>query len=702
MYMKSLLKIFAVVLFLFAGMATNANAANVDMSGYAWGADSSPFGGVGWINFNNTSTGSKTAGSPSTEYKVEFNQTTWELTGYAWSERYGYIKFGDSNSTFDLDEYPTNKDACEANPKNTSSYGPCNVHIVDDSSGGFKLVGYARFCFVYASGCSGTLKPNSELGGYDGWIAFQQKIGSTFYAVSYNPTDKKFGGYAWGGGSGDISSADYGEGAGWIKMSPTNGGVVCTDGSVDIDCLNSDGPGVTLVADYKKPAYNQSVRLTWTITNNPSNSSCTPDTSSSPANSAWDNYTPSGTSGYLDMGVISETTTFTLSCTYNGKKGSASETVEIDSKYPSITLSVSPTTFSYDQKADLNYSITNIPNGCNAVFKKNGTTFDTDTIENGTPGDPTTIVTGTKNLTGLLGTNVLEVTCTDIAPPSPNRATTETISIGPEPTNIDFSLLEKTTNQTYSSGNFTAGTIPCTNTGLDMKTSIQGVVIGSCKAMIDGSNSNSVWGSNISWSQTEETNYPTTTTKSTGGTSITQEGSTILYQLQCRTLGNVVKNYAIKMTRSCTPASLTLSSSKTCVQPGQDFSILYTGSGIQNNTCKKSGPGIGGSIPGGNPFSVTSSPVYGIPTTSTWSDGQTKTYTINSCVEISNPNGTPLTETISIDVKDDCTGAGTGNCSDNTQNGDETGTDTGGRCGCGSISSNRCPQGGSGPVFKEF
>lgn len=696
MYMKSLLKIFAAILFLFAGMATNASAANVDMSGYAWGADSSPFGGVGWINFNNTSTGSNTAGSPSTEYKVEFNQTTWELTGYAWSERYGYIKFGDSNSTFDLDEYPSDKTTCVTNPKNTSSYGPCNVHVVDlGNNGGFQLVGYARFCFVYASGCSGTLKPNSELGGYDGWIAFKTSIG----AVSYTPNGNSqgFHGYAWGGGSSSSSSSDYGEGAGWIRMDPNNvASIKCVNGSNNIDCLNADGPIVELYTTLNSGTKtgkvairrNTDVTLKWDITN--LTSTCTPVTSSSPANSTWDSYTPTGAdiaSGEKTITGVTESTTFTLSCTESGKKGSDDQIVEIDALKPVIDMSATQATFDYTQTADIKYSISNIPDGCKATLvNKNTNTaiFSNIDIDNN-GGDPATVVSGTQAVTGLLGNPVVfELTCT---PPSPHIPGDGSASLRPDETTvIDFSVTDKTTNITNSSY-IATGVIPCTNTGLDMNTSIKGVVIGSCKATTNGVSNISPWNNSISWSQTEETNYPTITTKTISAiTQIGDSSSPILYQIQCTPLSaatstsKIVK--AIKMSRSCTPASLTMSA-PTCVQPGQDFNITYTGSGIQSNTCKKSGSGgFGGTISGGNPFTTTYTPIFST-TTSTWSDGQTKTYTIDSCVDASNPNGTPLTETISIDVKTSCTSS---------------------LPPCTPTSRKACPGTGTntGPIFKEF
>ncbi len=691
--MKSLLKIFAIALFMLAALTTKVSAANVDMSGYAWGADNSPFGGVGWINFNNTSTGSNTAVS-NTEYKVEFNQTTWEMVGYAWSERYGYIKFGG----FDDADFPSAKTACATNPKNTSSYGPCNVHIIDNNSGGYQLVGYARFCFVYASGCSGTLKPNSELAGYDGWIGFKTSSGT----VAYSNSTKSFSGYAWGGGSASSSSADYGEGSGWIKMDPNGVSMKCIDTSKNaLDCLNSNGPIVDITTSAPKVNLNTDVVLTWTVTNIPSG--CTPVTSSSPTNSTWNNYTPTGAdiaSGTKNVGKITETTTFTLSCTYSGKKGSDDQIVEVDARTPSIDMTATQSTFGADQKADIKYSISNIPNGCSATLTNKNTNtavFTNKSIVN-SGGDPATVISGTEPVTGLLGNPVVfELTCVDTAPPSPSRSGTATVSLTPdEATVIDFSVTDKTTNATNSSAT-AVGTIPCTNTGLDMKTSIKGVVVGSCKAMTDGSGSNSVWGSSVSWTQTEETNHPTVTTKTTGN--VTQTGNPILYQVQCRSLTGSLVTKAIKMSRSCTPGSLAISSSKACVAPGDPFIVSYNLSGLIGGSCVKSGTGFTGTISQGT---ITDSRTISGGVTNGMTPG-TYTYTIDQCQDASNPSGATLSKSVNVDISTTCNSTGT--CTDGIQNGDETGVDAGGRCGCANSSSNRCPKGGSsgsGPIFKEF
>ena len=62
------------------------------------------WGNLVWINFNDAT------GSLSGPQYYEFDSDNWELTGYAYSENYSYIKFGDlvvlvspdafSNSTF--------------------------------------------------------------------------------------------------------------------------------------------------------------------------------------------------------------------------------------------------------------------------------------------------------------------------------------------------------------------------------------------------------------------------------------------------------------------------------------------------------------------------------------------------------------------------------------------------------------------------
>ena len=238
--MKKFFIFFVFILFLFLGFNTVKAANTVTLSGYAWGADDATgsAAGVGWINFND-------AGSL---YAVEFDRDSWELTGYAYSENYGYIKFGGFSSGF-----PSGQTACKQNQQN-GSLNPCNAHLYKNSNGGYELAGYARFCFVYEKNCDGTLRTANELGGYDGWIGFS---GSNF-GVSYSTSDNEFKGFAWGGGSSDETNSEYAQGTGWIRMDPRDVGVKC-DVAAGKDCISdNDKPIVSLTVSDPNPDYNES------------------------------------------------------------------------------------------------------------------------------------------------------------------------------------------------------------------------------------------------------------------------------------------------------------------------------------------------------------------------------------------------------------------------------------------------------------
>ena len=648
--MKSLLKVFGILIFVFLGTTSLASADTVDLAGQAWGADNSPFGGVGWINFNNTSTGTNTAVG-STEYKVLFDRTSWELTGYAWSERYGYIKFGGFADT----EVPQSKTACQSNPNNQSQDGACNVHLVTDGAG-YKLVGYARFCFVYQSGCSGNLRPATELGGYDGWIGFKTSGGS----VTYSTGNREFQGYAWGGGSGSYSNGSYGEGSGWIKMNPTNGGVKCyKDGSI-ADCIDDDAdkPIVTITATPNPTSSSSDVTLSWTVTNKANG--CSADTSSSPVNSTWDAYTPTGTdidAGTLNIGTISEPTTFTLSCTYSGKKGSADVLVNLDVATPQLTLSA-PTTVVWGQSAQLSYTVTNIPFGCKANIYKNGTKITNTDIDITGDGTKTLVVSDTYTSTNVTATANWEIKCTDSTPPSPARtgsATARTTLDQTVPT-VEFSVKDTGTNSTT--------TIPCSNTGVTIEYSTKDVIAGSCRAMIDGNTNNPDWGSSTTIT---ENDHPTKHTKTTGA--VTDTGS-IIYQLQCRRLNGNLWTAGKVMNRSCTPGTLSVSTANMCVTPADNIDIAYSGSGLTSGTCERSW--------NNTKINTSTFNLHYITSASNLTVGQSYTFGISGCQDSSNPSGSTLAQSVSVDVQTTC------------------GTNT----GCVG-SSNRCNP-GKGPVFKEF
>lgn len=131
---------------------------NGELSGWAWSSN------IGWISFNSDNTGS------TVPYSVTIDPDTKVLSGYAWSSSLGWLRFG-SGLTGPIeggDNWP--------------------AKIGEDN----KLTGWARFCSVYVSGCSGETKTisGSELGSWDGWLKMEN--------VTYNQELGRFEGFSWG------------------------------------------------------------------------------------------------------------------------------------------------------------------------------------------------------------------------------------------------------------------------------------------------------------------------------------------------------------------------------------------------------------------------------------------------------------------------------------------------------------------------
>lgn len=128
-----------------------------ELRGWAWS------GVTGWVSFNDKDWGG--AGGVSSDYQVKINNQG-QLSGYAWSLNLGWIKF-------DPSLYPS---SCSRD-----CYG---ARLVNND-----LKGWARVCSVYKNGCQGELRPNSELGGWDGWVEMHN--------IKRQPNGG-FYGYAWG------------------------------------------------------------------------------------------------------------------------------------------------------------------------------------------------------------------------------------------------------------------------------------------------------------------------------------------------------------------------------------------------------------------------------------------------------------------------------------------------------------------------
>ena len=669
-FLGSILSIFVFIL-TFMSFTTNTMAAGtteyacshnsshkcVDLKGYIWGADNTPFGGVGWINMNNTSNGSNT--SSGVDYKVSYDRNDGTLHGYAYSENYGYIKFGDF--TEGSGKYPVSA-TCKSS---TNTDANCNAQIVS-VNGSYKMVGYARFCFVYKSGCSGTLRSTTELGGYDGWIGFS----GTNFSVTYGTTSNLFSGYAWSGGNSDKSNKNYGEGSGWIKMNPNGGGLSCVVIS-GADCISDNvKPSVTLTASPNPAKYNQDVTLSWTITDIPSG--CTAKLSSTPSNSTWNNLTISSgagnlASGSVNIGKLTNATTFSLSCTYGTETGSADVMVDLLNYTPVVTISA-PTSKYYGQDVDVDYSVTNIPYGCNGKLTNNGNVIQ-DNINVTSNGTPSYKYTNTIKATNLTSTANFEFSCTDDTPPSPNRvgsATTKTTVTVPTPT-VSFSVKDTNTGST--------STIPCSNSGVTIVYSTKDVKSGSCAAQVNYAGTNSDWGSSTSIT---ENDYPTNHTVTTGA--VTDTGA-IVYGLQCKKLDGTPWTAGKSLTRSCTAGTLSVTPAASCVTPSQMVDINYVGSGFTSGSCTMSWKNSPNDKINQSSFNLH----YTYPA-KLLTVGTTYTFEVSGCKESAYPGNSPMSANTTVSVQNTC-GSTTG-----------TGTGTGTSC---TGSSHRCNS-SKGPIFKEF
>ncbi len=593
----------------------NGSQKCVDVQGYLWGADNgtNPPGGIGWINLNNTSSGSDTANGA--DYKVTFNRDTWEFTGYAYSENYGYIKFGG------LSNFPSGNEACVTNVKGGDD---CDVHMIKNTNGSYEMVGYARFCFVYETGCSGTLKPSNELGGFDGWIGFK----GTNFSITYSTSTNSFQGYAWGGGSGDPNNSEYGQGVGWIKFISR----VSCDVSTGKDCLSDNSkPIVTLTATPSKPNYTQDVTIDWDITGVASCDTVT--VYSSPANTNWDNTAISNLSDNKNIGTLSGTPNiFGLTCTKGTETGTAEVLVELDYSSPIITLSA-PTSVNYDDDVTLTYSISNAPYGCNATLYKNGVVEQSFTGNNGN---------GTLNVVDLKVTTQWELWCEDVTPPSPSRTgrsgvkTTSVIVSNPV---MSLNVVDNGTNDPNE--------ITCTNTGAKITYSVSNAYPNSCVAKVNGSTSVSGWGNSTTIIQDG-----TSHTSTTGA--VTQTGN-ILYSLTCMKIDGITPFTAgDTITRDCNlaPGSLSVTASKACYETSENIDIHYIGSKLEANSCQKNWTDTGWTGDQSNFDNHYQFPagMIGVGNHS---------YTMSNCIEEDYPTNPPLSSTATIEIANVCT-----NCTD--------------------------------------
>ena len=175
----------------------------VPTSGWTWSNNVNNTGGVGFISLGDGATYGLNADDLGT------------VTGYAWSSNYGWINFNAGGGS------PTA--GCPSGNQGANIggniYPGCSAQFVNPTTnvaGGTladktELVGWARACSVFASGCSGALLSDTQRGGWDGWISLSKYNDQDFtngtinvslvsnYHVSWNPATTAMTGYAWGG-----------------------------------------------------------------------------------------------------------------------------------------------------------------------------------------------------------------------------------------------------------------------------------------------------------------------------------------------------------------------------------------------------------------------------------------------------------------------------------------------------------------------
>ncbi len=222
----------------YLGFNSPVNGSSTDnVSGYAWEADGpnpSPpgLGGTDWLSFNCVT---DPAGCGASNYGVTVDSVTGNMSGYAWSDNFGWMKFGG------LSGFPTGSGTTPSDAK------------VDLSTG--TVTGWARFCSVFVTGCSGSVLPTTATGGWDGWVSLS---GDNYASpnlfgnggVTYNKNSGSFKGYAWGGpdvvGWIDFSQVLYASNSGepllFLKANNDTGNIMVQVG--DQVTLSSTGSGL--------------------------------------------------------------------------------------------------------------------------------------------------------------------------------------------------------------------------------------------------------------------------------------------------------------------------------------------------------------------------------------------------------------------------------------------------------------------------
>ncbi len=150
--------------------------------GYTWSTS------IGWVKMNNCDSPSNCPPGIGYGATIPLTGTTRPITGYGWSSNLGWVSFNSSATT-----------SCPASvPVSTN----CQARIEWGATGGsaVPVKGWARACSVFATGCSGALRPVSQNGGWDGYISLQDSntADSVDYGVTLNTSTGVMSGFAWG------------------------------------------------------------------------------------------------------------------------------------------------------------------------------------------------------------------------------------------------------------------------------------------------------------------------------------------------------------------------------------------------------------------------------------------------------------------------------------------------------------------------
>jgi hypothetical protein len=216
---KSFFAFTALILLVCTMSISSAHASTTNnVAGHAWSSN------IGWVKLNNCTDPANASTCTATDYGVSFSDTAPGTgSGMAWSSNIGWISFENTGCPGGVTGCTGGTYADWANP---------------NGDGSVNIKGWARVCSVYVSGCSGALKVNSTTGGWDGYIALSDPLGSSF-GVKINPT-MSISGYAWGSDiigwiqfTGSYSITDLCPNISGVQSTMPNGMVLDTNG----DCV---------------------------------------------------------------------------------------------------------------------------------------------------------------------------------------------------------------------------------------------------------------------------------------------------------------------------------------------------------------------------------------------------------------------------------------------------------------------------------